>query len=92
MAHGVPAIVSDIPALVEVGQEGVLPVPVGDPAALAAATARLVADDALLGKIGAAGRARAADFSWTAAARACWQIYRDLVDRPAPRHVSRLRG
>ena len=92
MAHGVPAIVSDIPALVEVGRDGVLPVPVGDSAALAQATARLATDDALHDRMATAARARAADFSWTAAARTCWQIYRDLVDRPAPRHVARLRG
>jgi glycosyltransferase involved in cell wall biosynthesis len=92
MAHGVPAVVSDIPALVEVGRDGVLPVPVGDPGALAAATARLVTDDALHARLATAGRARAADFSWTAAARSCWQIYRELVDRPAPRHVAWLRS
>jgi glycosyltransferase involved in cell wall biosynthesis len=92
MAHGVPAVVSDIPALVEVGRDGVLPVPVGDPAALAAATARLVTDDTLHARLATAGRARAADFSWAAAARTCWQIYRELVDRPAPRHAAWLRS
>jgi glycosyltransferase involved in cell wall biosynthesis len=92
MAHGVPAIVSDIPALVEVGRQGVLPVPVGDPAALSAAAARLAADDEFRVKLGTAGRARAADFSWNSAARACWQIYRDLVDAPKPRSVARLRS
>jgi glycosyltransferase involved in cell wall biosynthesis len=92
MSHGVPAIVSDVPALVEVGRDAVLPVPVGDPAALAAATARLVSDDVLHARLAAAGRARAADFSWTAAARTCWSIYRELVDRPAPRHLAWLRS
>jgi glycosyltransferase involved in cell wall biosynthesis len=92
LAHGVPAIVSDIPSLVEVGGDAVLPVPVGDAAALAAAAARLIAEDGLRAKLSVAGRARAADFSWTAAARACWQIYRDLVDRPTPRHVARVRS
>jgi glycosyltransferase involved in cell wall biosynthesis len=92
LAHGVPAIVSEIPALVEVGADAVLPVPVGDAARLAEATARLVADDELRAKLSVAGRARAADFSWATAARACWQIYRDLVDGPAPRHVARLRS
>jgi glycosyltransferase involved in cell wall biosynthesis len=92
MAHGVPAIVSDIPALVEVGRDGVLPVPVGDSAAIATATARLTSDDALRSRVSTAARARAAAFSWTAAARTCWQIYRELVDRPTPRHVTRVRN
>jgi glycosyltransferase involved in cell wall biosynthesis len=83
MAHGVPAIVSDVPALVEVGGDGVVVVPVGDPAALAAAAAAVLGDPERRGRLSAAGRARAADFTWNEAARACWSLYRQRSGGPA---------
>jgi glycosyltransferase involved in cell wall biosynthesis len=83
MAHGVPAVVSDVPALVEVGGDAVLAVPVGDPAALAAAAASVVADDGLRRRLSDAGRERAGSFTWNGAARACWSLYRRSNGSPA---------
>jgi glycosyltransferase involved in cell wall biosynthesis len=53
-----------------------VPVPVGDPEALAAGVA-----DALTSAsdLGAAGRARARAFSWEQAASACREIYVSLT-------------
>jgi glycosyltransferase involved in cell wall biosynthesis len=83
MAHGVPVVVSDAPALVEVGGDAVLVAPVDDPAALAAATAKIVDDPELRGRLSGTGRARAADFTWNGAARSCWALYRRISGSPA---------
>ena len=61
MAAGLPVVASDVggvPELVVDGVTGLL-VPPGDPAALAAALERLLADAALRRRLGAAGRERA---------------------------------
>jgi glycosyltransferase involved in cell wall biosynthesis len=76
MALGVPVIVSDVPALVEVGGEAVVTVPVGDAAALAAAAATVLDDGDLRTRLSAAGLARARGFSWNAAAAEVWSLYR----------------
>ena len=63
LAHGhavVATPVGEVPDLVEDGVTGLL-VPVGDAGALAAALARVVADAGLRHRLGAAGRARAAE-------------------------------
>lgn len=66
MAAGRAIVASDLPALGEVLQDGVnaVLVPAGDPAALAAAIARLAADPALADRLGARAFADAAEFSW----------------------------
>ncbi len=79
MAHGVPVVVSDIPALVEVGGDAVVTVPVGDPAALAAAAASVAGDEGLRSRLSARGRARAAAFTWNEAAEAVWSLYRRVT-------------
>jgi glycosyltransferase involved in cell wall biosynthesis len=61
MAAGLPVVASrvgGVPELVVDGETGLL-VPPGDPAALAAALGRLVADAGLRDRLGAAGRQRA---------------------------------
>lgn len=83
MAHSVPAVVSDVPALVEVGGDAVVVVPVDDPAALAAAAAAAACDEGLRRRLAAAGRARVTAFTWNAAARACWSLYRRCNGSPA---------
>lgn len=63
MLSGLPVVATRIRGAREQvvdGETGLL-VPVGDPAALAAALGRLVADPALRARMGAAGRARALD-------------------------------
>jgi glycosyltransferase involved in cell wall biosynthesis len=72
MAHGVPVVTSDAPALVEVGGGATLTVPVGDAPALAEAVAEALRQAATLR---AAGRRRSADFTWARAASAVWQLY-----------------
>ncbi|CAO5243105.1 glycosyltransferase family 4 protein [Frankia sp. AgKG'84/4] len=83
MAHGVPVVVSDAPALVEVSGQAALVVGVGDDAGLAAAVARIVGDPGLRAHLSAAGLARARAFTWNAAAEATWALYRRVNDSPA---------
>ena len=78
MAAGVPVISSDAPALVEVGGGATVTVPVGDDAALADALAEVVASEQLRLRLAEAGRRRAEDFSWAAAARRLWDLYSSL--------------
>jgi len=78
MAAGVPVVSSDAPALVEVGGGAAVVVPRDDPAALAGALAEVVADPARCERLAAAGRRRAAVFSWQGAARALWAMYGEL--------------
>jgi glycosyltransferase involved in cell wall biosynthesis len=78
MAHGVPTVVSAVPALVEVAGPAGTVVPVDDPTALAAAVSRIVAEPALRARLSDSGRHRAAGFSWIEAARACWALYRQV--------------
>jgi glycosyltransferase involved in cell wall biosynthesis len=82
MAAGVPAVTSDAPALVEVGGGAALVVPRDDPAALAAGLAE-AADPAGRAARAAAGRSRAAHYSWSAGARELWTLYSELVRRAA---------
>ncbi|HMA45786.1 MAG TPA: glycosyltransferase family 1 protein, partial [Frankiaceae bacterium] len=81
--HGVPAVVSAVPALVEVGGDAVLHVPVGDPVALATTARTVVEDPALHDWLSAAARRRAAAFGWDATAEVCWSLYRALAGAPA---------
>ncbi|WP_309232890.1 glycosyltransferase [Blastococcus sp. TML/C7B] len=78
MAAGVPVVTSDDPALVEVGGGATAVAPVGDAAALAAALARVVGEEELRRDLVRRGLARAAEFSWTAAATRLWELYREL--------------
>ncbi|MCM3886850.1 glycosyltransferase family 1 protein [Frankia sp. R82] len=83
MAHGVPVVVSDAPALVEVAGPAALVAGIGDAAALAGAVARIVGDPRLRARLSAAGRARAQTFTWNAAARETWALYRRVCGSPA---------
>jgi len=83
MACGVPVVATTAGALPEVlgrdGEAGFL-VPPGDPAALAAAIDRALADEPLRRRLGACGRARVARcFSWDLAAEATVDVYRQAL-------------
>jgi glycosyltransferase involved in cell wall biosynthesis len=78
LAHGIPVITSDAPALVEVGGGVTLVTPVGDSSALAAAVRRVRTDPVLRAQFAAAGPARAAEFSWLAAAERVWTLCEGL--------------
>ncbi|WP_449278484.1 glycosyltransferase [Leucobacter sp. GX24907] len=69
LAFGVPAVVSDLEIFREVAGDGALFVSAQDPAGFAAAV-RSLDDDARRGALVAAGRAHAAQYSWTGTAGA----------------------
>jgi glycosyltransferase involved in cell wall biosynthesis len=78
MAAGVPVVSSDAPALVEVGDGATVVVPRDDPAGLAEALRAVVDDVALRADLVAKGRAIAAEFTWSGAARALRSVYASL--------------
>lgn len=79
MASGVPVVASSAPALPEVAGGAALLVDPLDVEAMAAAAARALRDQPLREKLRAAGIARAAQFSWTAAARQTLDAYASLA-------------
>jgi glycosyltransferase involved in cell wall biosynthesis len=82
MARGCPVVASDAGALPEVvGDAGLLVRP-GDPDALAGALDRILRDDSLAAALAAAGRARAATFTWSACIAAHVDAYRAALGLP----------
>jgi len=76
MARSVPVACSDIPALREVAGEAALYFDPRAPAQIAARIAQLLADTGLAERLRELGRARAAGFSWSAAAEGTLASYR----------------
>jgi alpha-1,3-rhamnosyl/mannosyltransferase len=81
MAHGVPAVVGEAGALPELGDGAVVLVDPEDVASIAAGLERLLADASLRQTLGAAGRLRAADFTWERAAAATREVLRGIAQR-----------
>jgi glycosyltransferase involved in cell wall biosynthesis len=85
MAHGRPVVASAVGGLRDLvvdGETGLL-VPPGDVAALRAALERLLGDDGLRRRLGAAARARAAEhFSWDRAVSLTVTAYEDALPTP----------
>ena len=82
MAAGLPVVASDTPGYDEVVTDerlGLL-VPPRDPAALAAAAARVLDDAELAGRLRAAGPVRARDFDWSVTVGAIEDAYRDALE------------
>ena len=79
MAVGVPVVHTAVPALVEVAGGAGLTVPVGEAAGLADAVATVLGDPIEAGRLRTAGRARAAEFTWAAAAAATWQLHQEAA-------------
>lgn len=79
LTHGLPVVTtagSTVPSQLRDG-ENVLLVPAGDAGALAMALARLAADSALRARLGQAGQALAAQFSWEAIAARHEAVYEE---------------
>jgi glycosyltransferase involved in cell wall biosynthesis len=76
MRRGTPVVCSSTTALGEVAGDAALLVDPGDQAAIDAAVARMVADGALRQRLAAAGRARAATFTWARTAEQTVAAYR----------------
>jgi glycosyltransferase involved in cell wall biosynthesis len=80
MSLGIPVIASAVgalPALLD--GAGILVDPL-DPASIALALTRVVADDALAARLGEQGRARARKFSWDRAAAILRETFRAAID------------
>ncbi|HYX24582.1 MAG TPA: glycosyltransferase family 4 protein [Thermoanaerobaculia bacterium] len=86
MAAGRPVVATRCGGPEEIVEDGVsgLLVPVGDPAALAGAVRRLLADPAEAAALGRAAAARAGDFSLEATARRTAAVYRRRLAAPRP--------
>ncbi len=77
-----------LPEVVGPDGESALHVPPGDPEALAAAIGRLLDDDALAARLGAAGRRRVVErFTWQAVARQTVDWYRLALPAPPVREA-----
>ena len=86
MSAGLPVVASDLPVFREYltpGHDALL-VPVGDPAALAGALTAVLGDSRRAGRLGAAGQAVAARFTWGATAAAHQALYATLGRAASP--------
>ena len=81
MVAGVPVVATAAGSVPEVVGDGALLVPPGDTDALGAALASVLDDPARSAALVAAGRARAASFSWADCARGMAALYRDVAGR-----------
>lgn len=84
MGRGVPVITTDRSSLPEVAGDAALLVDPGDPAAIAAAIERVLSDAPLAARLGEAGRAQAATFSWERTAQLTAESYARALGRTRP--------
>ena len=80
MAAGCPVIALRRTSIPEVCGEAVCYAEGPEPEALAASIARVLGDDSYAEELRAAGRARAAPFSWQRCAAETAAVYRQLLD------------
>lgn len=80
MSVGVPVVASAVGGVPEVAGDAALLVPAGNVDALAAALRTAVSDEAERARLIAAGRARAATFSWDAHARGMAELWRAALE------------
>ena len=81
MGHGTPVVTSAGTATAEVVGDAGLVIDPTDADALAGALAGVLADPDLAERLGGAGRRRAADMTWEAAAEATVAVYREVLGR-----------
>lgn len=79
MAAGVPVIASDTPALREAGGDAAQYLPLGDARMWGSAITELRRNPGERDRMGAAGRAQAARFSWETTAQLTLDAYRDAL-------------
>jgi glycosyltransferase involved in cell wall biosynthesis len=80
MVQGTAVVCADIPALREVAGDAACIIDPGDVGAWTEAIETVVADDALRGKMGAAGTRRAAEFTWARTARKTRDVYQEASE------------
>jgi len=80
MASGTPVITSNVSSLPEVVGEAAILVDPHDPAAIAAAMARVLSEPTLRRELIARGYARARAFSWTDAAARTREVYHSVLN------------
>jgi glycosyltransferase involved in cell wall biosynthesis len=81
MACGAPVVTSDAAAVSEMVGDAALRFRATDHRELAATLVGLLGDECARAALGAAGRERAANFTWEKAARATCDVYREAVRR-----------
>lgn len=79
MIHGTPVLTSDRGSLPEVAGDAAVLTDPTSVETIAAGIAELVTDSTLREKLSAAGRDRAASFTWEATAEATWAAYRGVA-------------
>ena len=79
LAAGTPLVCSDIPALREVAGEAALYAPAHRPDLLAETLYQVLTDDVVRRRLGDAGRARRAEFSWGDSARRTLAVWREAA-------------
>lgn len=79
MAHGLPVACSDLPVLREVAGDAALLFDSHDPAALAGALTRVLADSGVHAQLRQAGIARAREFTWRRTGAATLTAYRQAI-------------
>jgi alpha-1,3-rhamnosyl/mannosyltransferase len=80
MSAGVPAVASDLPVLRELGGEAALYAPALDEEAWAERVEELLSDGELAERLAAAGRERAARFTWERAAEDHVAVFREAAE------------
>ncbi len=82
MSQGAPVISSNVSSIPEILDDAGLLIDPHDGEALLRAMRHLAGPSALRRELGARAKARAARFSWQAAARRVAEIYREALGRP----------
>lgn len=78
MARGLPVVISDRPALVDLAGDAAAIVPAADTEALGEALASLAANPEARTRLAELGRRRAERYSWERAVRETWSVYEEL--------------
>jgi glycosyltransferase involved in cell wall biosynthesis len=82
MAHGCPAITTNVSSLPEVAGDAGLLVPVDSPPAIAEAMRRLLDEPGLRGEMSRKGLAQAQNFSWQKSAGITLEVWENLLREP----------